>query len=177
MYTCRWCNKTSKDNKFLVDSDVNWSICAICADSKFVIMNYLSFYIGCYGSDGTIPKCFWYGIKKYFPVSNDMISNDMISDEIIIYRGLENITLDQVDYQRKKTQCWTTDKSIARFYAGLEDNNGSGIILDMKITKTDPRILFWNCQKYANEMFESLTEYKRQKSKNPYAKNVIILTY
>jgi len=171
---CKWCSKSSDDVNFLVESDVDWSLCSICSDSKDVIINYLSYYIGCFGSDRTIPKCFWNGIRKYFPVDN------LDTTEFVLYRGLQGVKLDDVDYNRKKVQCWTTDKAYADSFAGLD-----GIVLELKIKKSDPKILFWNSPLYANEMIEASVSYKngsnadrvRMKERNKYTENIIILSY
>ena len=174
MYRCKWCYKSSYDQNFLVDSDVDWSLCFICSDSKDLVLNYLEYYLGYLGSNRTIPKCFWNGIKKYFPVDHSYTT------DYLLFRGLQNVSPNDIDYNRKKVQCWTTDKLYANSYAGLD-----GIVLELKINKSDPKILFWNSPLYATEMLEASIPYKlgndadklRMKTKNPYDNNVIILLY
>jgi|LakMenEpi03Aug12_release.lakeMendotaPanAssembly.Ray.scaffolds.fasta_scaffold415031_2 hypothetical protein len=174
MYICKWCCKSSDDINFLVESDVDWSLCSICSDSKDTIIDYLSFFICFFGSDRTIPKCLWNGVKKYFPVDS------LDTTEFVLYRGLQGVKLDDVEYNRKKVQCWTTNKAYADSFAGLD-----GIVLELKIKKSDPKILFWNSPLYANEMLEASVSYKkgsdtdriRMKKRNNYGENIIILSY
>ena len=177
-YICSGCLKTSKDSNFLVESDIEYSICYDCSDSKDIISRYLSYYIKCIGEfpsePPNIPKYLWPGIRKYFPITETLYPED--ED---IYRKIQKCEImdEKIIFDKKTTSCWTTNSSAFK-------NNKYGVA-HMFILRSDPRILFWNCPQYADEILKSSKEYKQIKSakeyqnimvNNVYAMNIVVLS-